>query len=272
MSDTEPSADLPKQRLGEEAAPDGGTPEGRRVIDLLWAGPPTGSRGPKAKVTLDQIVAAGVDVADAEGLDALSMRRVAARVGVGAMSLYTHVPGRSELLELMIDRVYAEHRLPTDELGWRARIEFLLKERWQLLERHPWLLDYNMNRLPLGPHVLDSEEALYGAVAAMGLRGTDVVGVTNQILWQLMGAARAQITDAVEERHTGTSSEAYWRSRLSFWATYFDYERYPTMAAIWEVGGFDDEAGTDPDRAIGRLLDALALMLERGLLGTDRTR
>ena len=135
-----------------------------------------------------------------------------------------------------------------------------------------------MNRLPLGPHVLDVEEAVYAAVAATGLRGTDVVAVTNLINWQLVGAARAQITDAAEERHTGTSTEAYWTSRVSFWTTHFDYERFPTMAQIWEAGGFDDEAGYDADRGIARLLDAIEVMIEpasccrRSTLRATRTR
>lgn len=273
MDDTDGNAEVDTTgppRLGEHATEEDGTPEGRRIIELLWAGPPAATRGPKARVSLNDIVQAGVAQADAEGLESLSMRRVAARLSVGVMSLYTHVPGRSELLELMIDHVYGEHALPDPTARWRDRIEFLMRERWQLLSRHPWLLDYNMNRLPLGPHVLDVEEALYAAVAAMGLRGTDVVAVTNQILWQVTGAARAQIGDAAEERHTGTSTEAYWISRLSFWVTHFDAERFPIMADIWERGGFDDEAGYDADRGVSRLLDALELLHERGLLSTDR--
>ncbi|HEY5848244.1 MAG TPA: TetR/AcrR family transcriptional regulator [Microlunatus sp.] len=251
-----------------EAETDGveGTPEGRRIIELLWSGAPPAARGPKPKFSLDDIVSAGVAVADAEGLDSLSMRRVANRLGVGAMSLYTYVPGRSELLELMIDAAYGELELPKTTATWRNRLEFLTGERWQLYRRHPWLLDYNMNRLPLGPHVLDVEEAMYAAVAAAGLRGTDVVAVTNLIGWQLLGAARAQISDADEERHTGTSSEAYWMSRVSFWTTHFDYQRFPTMAQIWEAGGFDDEAGYDADQGIARLLDAIEIMIKNDLL------
>ena len=151
------------------------------------------------------------------------------------MSLYTYVPGRSELLELMIDTVYGEIEFPDPAAGWRQRVEFLTRQRWQLFGRHPWLLDYNMNRLPLGPHVLDVEEAVYAAVAATGLTGTDVVAVTNLIGWQLVGAARAQIGDAAEERHTGTSSEAYWMSRVSFWTTHFDYSAIPDHGA--DLGG-----------------------------------
>ena len=69
-------------------------------------------RGPKPRISLPDVVAAGVAIADAGGLAALSMRKVAGRLGVGPMSLYTYVPGRSELVELMIDHVYGEHALP----------------------------------------------------------------------------------------------------------------------------------------------------------------
>lgn len=248
----------------------GGTPEGRRILELLWTGAPPATRGPKPRYGLADIIEAGIAVADAEGLEALSMRRVANRLEVGTMSLYTYVPGRSELLELMIDTVYGEVELPDPAEGWRHRVDSLTRQRWQLFSRHPWLLDYNMNRLPLGPHVLDVEEAMYAAVAAAGLTGTDVVAVTNLIGWQLVGAARDQITDAAEERHTGTSSEAYWSSRVSFWVTHFDYERFPTMAQIWEAGGFDDEAGYDADRGIARLLDAIEVLIERQLLPSAR--
>ena len=168
------------------------------------------------------MVDAGVAIADAEGLEALSIRKVAGRLGIGAMSVYTYVPGRSELIELMIDRVYAEHGLPDPALGWRARVEEWMRATWRIYSEHPWLLDHNMARLPIGPHVLDVEEAFYAAVHAAGFTGAENVTVSNLLRWQLIGAARSMISDAAEERHTGVSAEAYWESRSSFWTTYFD--------------------------------------------------
>ena len=145
------------------------------------------------------------------------MRKVASRLGIGAMSLYTYVPGRSELIELMIDRVYAEHALPDPGLSWRARLEQWTRATWATYAAHPWLLDYNMARLPIGPHVLDVEESLYAALYAAGFTGAQNVAIANLIRWQLIGAARSTIGDAAEERHTGVSAEAYWESRASFW-------------------------------------------------------
>ena len=69
---------------------------------------PAGSRGPKRRTDLDSVVRAAIELADAEGLDAVSMRRVAERLGIGTMSLYTYVPGKGELLDLMLDTVYGQ--------------------------------------------------------------------------------------------------------------------------------------------------------------------
>jgi AcrR family transcriptional regulator len=235
-----------------------GTPEGRRIIELLWDSPAESpARGPRPRTSLAEVIDAGVAIADAEGLDTLSMRKVAGRLGIGAMSVYTYVPGRSELIELMIDRVYADHPLPDPALGWRDRVEDWMRATWRTYSEHPWLLDYNMARLPIGPHVLDVEEALYAAVQAAGFTGAHNVTMSNLLRWQLLGAARSMIGDAAEERHTGVSAEAYWESRSSFWTTYFDYARFPTMAAIWASGGFDDPAGYDFDRMITWLLDGM---------------
>jgi AcrR family transcriptional regulator len=239
-----------------EAQP--GTPEGRRVVELLWGqNQPSSVRGPKPRTSLADVVAAGVAIADTEGLTALSMRKVANRLGVGAMSLYTYVPGRSELVELMIDRVYGEHTIPDADLPWRPRVEQWARETWRIYNAHPWLLDYNMARLPLGPHVLDISEVLYTALRDAGFAGAENVAIFNLINWQLLGAARSMISDADEARHTGVSAEAYWDSRASFWSTYFDWSRYPTTAAIWEAGGFDDPTGWDFERMLDRLLTGI---------------
>ncbi len=236
-----------------------GTAEGRRVVQLLWD--PTGSaapsRGPKPKTNLTEVVGAGVDIADAEGLDALSMRKVASRLGVGVMSLYTYVPGRAELIELMIDQVYADHGLPDPSAPWRSRLDEWSRATWRTFGAHPWLLDYNSARLPIGPHVLDVEESLYAALMSGGFGGAEVVALANLIRWQLLGAARSSIGDLAEERHTGVSAEAYWDSRASFWVTYFDAERFPHMAAIHEAGGFDDPTGWSFEVMLARLLDGI---------------
>ena len=116
---TEPATQHGRSR-DDRADTQPGTPEGRRAVDLLWAPTQQPSiRGPKPRTSLAEVIAAGVAIADAEGLAALSIRKVASRLGIGAMSVYTYAPGRSELVELMIDHVYEEHALPDPALPWR---------------------------------------------------------------------------------------------------------------------------------------------------------
>ncbi|GFJ93720.1 TetR/AcrR family transcriptional regulator [Phytohabitans rumicis] len=97
----------------------------RRTIDLLWGEWARPARGPKPSLTLDRIVDAAIALADREGIDALSMRRVAAELGAGTMSLYRHVPGKAELLALMLDKVSDPGRrppawqVPAGEPWWR---------------------------------------------------------------------------------------------------------------------------------------------------------
>ena len=218
-----------------------GTPEGQAMIELLWNPPPPRTRGPKQRLTLDQVVHAAIEVAATLGVDELSMRKVAQHLGVGAMSLYTYVPGKDELFELMIDRAWADRRPADRALPWRAQVEFHAHEAWRMYATHPWLIRSNLWRMPLGPHVLDAQEDLYRAVALTGLPETTVGRVAGLVESHVFGAARAAVTDTSVGSQTGIGYDEYWASRGGFWSTYYSPERFPTMTRIWERGGFDEE-------------------------------
>lgn len=238
---------------------DYGSPEARRILQLLWDPPqPTVTRGPRPRLTLDDVVQAGVEVADAEGLAALSMRKVASRLRVGAMSLYTYVPGRSELVELMINHIYGELELPDPNAAWQRQVETWARQTWTLYQAHSWILDHNMAQLPAGPHIFDYDEALYAAISRAGVEPGRNNLIKTLITSSLFGTARTWISDAEHARHEGVSAETYWESRASFWVTYFPPERYPTMSAIYEAGGFD---GTDEfEAALAQLIRAVELL------------
>src|SRR4051794_26350466 len=109
-----------------------------RTLDLLWNTGRRPSRGPKPGLTLDRVVEAAVEVADRDGLGALSMRRIAAELGTGTMSLYRYVPGKAELLDLMLDRVQRPSEDPADfgDGGWRPALEALAHATLALYRRH----------------------------------------------------------------------------------------------------------------------------------------
>lgn len=240
-----------------------GTPAGQHVIDLFWSTPAVPTRGPRPKTSLSEIVAAAVALADAEGFDALSMRTLAKSVGVGAMTLYTYVPGKAELFELMIDAAYAERPLPSHDLPWRERYQEHAAAALQMYRRHPWLVEANLWRLPLGPHVLDINEDLLQIGQAAGLPLNVGMRVASLLEAYTFGIARAEIADRAEASRTGQSQDDYWAARASFWGTYFDPLRYPAMYATWESGAYDEEVDSAVSLAfaIDLIVDSVARLV-----------
>src|ERR671915_2360327 len=106
----------------------GGDPA--RSMALLWRrGDQRPARGRKPTLTVDAIVSAAIEMADEGGLGSLSMRALAERLGVGTMTLYTHVPGKAELLDVMLDTVLSETARPEQgDGGWRGRLEQVARE------------------------------------------------------------------------------------------------------------------------------------------------
>jgi AcrR family transcriptional regulator len=254
--------------LGPDADPQSwGTPAGRRVVALLWDPPGPGARGPRQSLTLDQIVEAGMALADADGFDGLSMRGLAKHLGVGAMSLYTYVPGKAELFELMIDRAYGGRSLPDPELGWRQRYEAHARAALAMYRRHPWLVHSNLWRLPIGPHVLDVSEDMLRVGADAGLDADLRVRVASLLESYIFGIARGEIADRSEVLRTGMSRDDYWEARSSFWGTHFDPARYPTTLATWERGGFD--RCVEPDDDLAFALDLILDSVQR-LITSER--
>ena len=189
------------------------------------------------------------------------MRGLAKRLGVGAMSLYTYVPGKAELFELMIDSVYRERTLPAATLSWRQRYEQHAREALGMYRRHPWLLHANLWRLPIGPHVLDVNEDMLRIGAAAGLGSEPRVRVASLLESYIFGIARGEVADRAEVLRTGESVDDYWAARAGFWETHFDPTRFPAMLATWEGGGFDKSLDTERDLAFA--LDLILDSVER---------
>jgi hypothetical protein len=135
----------------------GGDPS--RILALLWGfDQPARARGPKPGLTVQGIARAAIDLADSEGLDALSMRRVAGCLGVGTMSLYTYVPGKAELVDVMLDAIHRETPIEVPRGSWRQQLEATARDQWALARRHPWMLHIATTRPPLGPGIIAKYE------------------------------------------------------------------------------------------------------------------
>lgn len=234
-----------------------------RTLALLWRRPPEPKPvGRKPKVSVDQIVTAAIAVADREGLGAMSMARVAQELSVGTMSLYTHVPGKGELIDLMADAVLQERDL-TPEGTWRERIKHYADRTRAVYQAHPWMRDVSMVRPPLGPGLMDGEEFVYAALADSGLEPKQVTVAHTAVEAFVHGAAASEVDDQQLERTTGESGESWWGARQLFWDDYFDVERYPTMTSLWNAGAYEiegtlaDQVRRSFDYGLEKLLDGI---------------
>ncbi|MEU7471881.1 TetR/AcrR family transcriptional regulator [Streptomyces sp. NPDC044984] len=232
-----------------------------RTLDLLWDTGPRPSRGPKPGLTLDRIVETAVEVADRDGLAALSMRRIATELGTGTMSLYRYVPGKSELLDLMLDRVQRPSEDPADlgDGGWRAALEALGRATLALYRRHPWLLEVNQSRPVLGPGTLDGMEKVLTRIKPMGLSDPELLSAIVMVDGYVVGAARTQLYQEQAERNSGLTDAQFWEAQRPVLEKAMLSGRYPVLAGLSEDtfgSGFDHfEFG------LQRILDGLEVFV-----------
>jgi AcrR family transcriptional regulator len=244
-----------------------GDPE--RSLALLWGTRKSPTRGPRPGLSVERIVRAAIEVADAEGLAALSMRRVADRLGVGAMSLYTYVPGKAELLDVMLDTVLGEVAEPDGAAeGWRARLEARAREDWALYQRHPWVLHVSGARAVLGPNETALFESAVHTVAGIGLAGREMIAVVSLVARYVRGAAQGALEAALAARHTGVTDDQWWAAREPIFDQYFDPDRYPTLVSVHQSGAFDPREG-DADYTLQQALDDFEFGLQRVLDGVE---
>lgn len=250
----------------------GGDPA--RSMALLWgSGRPARSRGRQPALTIRQITEAAIEVADAEGLDALSMRRVAERLGVGTMSLYSYLPGKAELIDLMLDTIYLEASSGPDSGAWRDRLEHVARDNWDRARRHPWMLQIAAtSRPPLGPGLVAKYERELETVDALGLSDIEMDAVIALINDYVQGAARGAVDAVSVQQATGMDDEAWWAAAAPWLSQVFDPRRYPVAARVGAAAGEHHRAAYNPAHAfefgLQRVLDGIGALI-RPVSGAD---
>jgi AcrR family transcriptional regulator len=238
-----------------------------RSIALLWGVAGSGRRGPKPRHSVEQVVQAAIDLADKEGLAALSMRGVAEMLGLSPMSLYTYVPSKAELIDLMLDRVAGEHQTPDLPVeGWRAGLEQIARQGWTRAQRHPWILHVGTHRPPLGPNILARVEATLHAIDGLGLTETEMDQLTSLIGDYVRGAVRAALDAREIEQATGMTDEQWWAMNTPLLEGLVDPALYPTTVRIGEAYKSGRMAPPDHERnfefGLQRVLDGVEAFIE----------
>jgi AcrR family transcriptional regulator len=243
-----------------------GSGDPARTLALLWRTGERTSRKGKPDLSVDRIVRVGIEIADADGLAAVSMRKVAEKLGVGTMSLYTYVPGKAELVDVMVDTVSGETDRTEDvEGGWRGRLTRIAQENFALIVRHPWLLQVATNRAVLGPNVAAKYDYELRAVDGIGLGDVEMDSVLTLVLGHVQGAARGAVEAALTEQHTGLTDEQWWQASAPFLARVFDPARFPVAARVGAAAGEEHGSAYGPDHAftfgLERVLDGVEVLI-----------
>jgi AcrR family transcriptional regulator len=240
-----------------------GSGDPRRSIELLWGvRDERPRRGPKPRLTVERIVTVATEIADAEGLAALSMRRVAEQLGVSPMSLYTYVPGKAELVDLMLDRAYGEIARAEDAPGgWRDRLERRARADRELYRRHRWMLQVGTSRPALGPNALAKYEHDLRAVSDAGLSDVEMDSVVTLVAQFVQGSVRSEVEAAESERSSGMTDEQWWAASAPVLAEVVDAGRYPLAARVGSAAGETHRAAYSPTHAfefgLARVLDGI---------------
>ncbi len=191
---------------------------------------------------------AAIRLADADGLEAVSLRKVAAELDVRPMRLYGYIAGKEELLDLMVDAVHAEIRPVGD--GWREVLRSHAEATRQAAHEHEWLADLLGGRPQLGPHALASGETLVAALDGVDLDA--VMPVVAAVNAYVIGAVRREIAERRAERATGMD-EKHWQAALGpYLQRTFASGQFPALATVVR-----DAAHLDADQTFRLGLDCL---------------
>ncbi|MEU6984438.1 TetR/AcrR family transcriptional regulator C-terminal domain-containing protein [Streptomyces sp. NPDC046324] len=226
--------------------------------EVIWARPERAGRGPKPAYTRADIVAAAIRIADADGIDALSMRRIAADIGCGTMSLYNYVPRKEDLYELMVDAVSGEYDLPDPPSGdWRADMLQVAREARGILRRHPWVIRLMTTGYAFGPNALRFLEACLACLDGLDLPGGTKMELIATVNGTVMTIVANELAIAERARGLPWSEEQEQEVRGAYLMERLAGGAYPRLAAVVGAAGVER---LDPEeifeRTLGRVLDS----------------
>lgn len=236
-----------------------------RTVELLWGSSRAARRGPRPRLDVGAIAAAAVALADAEGPAAVTMRALAGRLGLASpMALYTYVPGKAELIDVMVDACFAEFRLGAGEAaGVGDRIRAVAEANRALYARHPWLAEVSTDRPPLGPGQLRKYELELRALDGLGLSDVEM----DLALGLVIAFVRAHATSAAAAA-PGAAEAAWWAAAGPALARHADAAEFPLATRVGTAAGEAQGRAHDPDVmwefGVARIAAGVAALLPSG--------
>ncbi|MFE9749023.1 TetR/AcrR family transcriptional regulator [Saccharothrix saharensis] len=242
-------------------------PDLQRSLKLLWAGHSRGQRGPRPKLTVAQIADAAIRIADADGLEALSMQRIAAELGYSTMSIYNHIPSKDVLLEVVAD-IAAGHPPELDSTkDFRHTVRQWVGALWAGFQTRPWLLRVPLDHAPIGPNQLAWLDRLLQPLLTAGLVGAEARAAALHLTAVVRGTAQISI-DMTSARQTADGSPHSDTELAHALAELIDPNDYPALTAVHAAETAGDDHG--PERIDGEALPIeLSFGVDRFLDGVE---
>lgn len=232
---------MPKPSAPKSSSKAAAKPDPARLLKLLWrhhspALPPR--KGPRPALNVDQLLIAAIALADREGLEALTIRRLATELSTAAMSLYTYVADKAELLELMIDTVYTDMTLvPAADSSWPAGVQALATSNLKLYQQHPWLTEISSERPPLGPGVIGKYDRELSVFEGLGLSDIEMDAALSFVLNFVRAAARDQVQAERLAALTQANNLEWWQAQEAAFSSLLPIGRYPLAERVGSAAG-----------------------------------
>jgi AcrR family transcriptional regulator len=228
----------------------------------IWLRPERGTRGPRPAHSRADIAAAATRLADAEGLEAVSLRRVAAELGAAATALYRYVDTKDELLELMADHAMGESEPPAPAGDRRADLRAVAEAHRALVLRHPWLAGLPVSRPVLGPNGLAWLEATCAAAAAPHLEPDEVLAQVGTLLTFVRGHVVTELAEHEAIRRSRSDMTGWLAVQAHYGETIIGSGRYPQLSRIMleaETPHADDRSERAFRRGLEHVLAGLSV-------------
>ena len=238
-------------------------------LDLLWGRRGRGKRGPRPGLSADANVAAAIRVADSEGIEAVSMARVAGELGFTTMSLYRYVASKDELLQLMWNAsALGAETLVLEGDDWRARLRMRATVQRDMLDRHPWITQMAIAAPPLAPNSLHFVERGMAAFDGTGLPDRDRIRVIGLISSSTLNEARMAhdaaraMRDAVAAGQPEAPGPPGFETLLR---ELIDERTYPHLYRLAWADGAGEPSDERAEFLFGleRILDGIQVLIER---------
>ena len=199
---------------------------------VLWAEPSKSTRGPAPAYSRNILAQAAVRIADMEGVDAVSMRRIASELGSGPASLYRYVNSKDDLLSLMVEQIMGELKLPRPSKSWRADLRKIAFGIRAMVLSHPWMTSVSLFRPALGPNSLTATEATLRVLDGLGLPIDEMLVISNTVSTFARGYAAWEIAEHETALRSGLDREQWMASQAPYVGVIRESGKYPMFMRV----------------------------------------